>query len=120
MREIIGHRINPAKPESLVIHAVDEPGAGGANHVYEIKREGNDPLVAIWFQNGPIAEVGINGVTHEALIAILIDRLKAFQEGPYACPENLAAWSHLAMAQSALFSRTLARAGRGVEGTSKL
>lgn len=37
----------------------------------------------IGFQNGPIKEVGVNGVTQEALIAICIDRLRSFQEGPF-------------------------------------
>lgn len=130
MREIIGHKINPAKPEPLVIEAVDEPGPGGANHRYHItgfdagsnpSREADENAynaVVILFQNGPIAEVGVNGITVEALIAICIDRLKSFQEGPYACPENGAAWAHLAMAQSSLFARTLNRQVRGVEGTS--
>jgi hypothetical protein len=33
------------------------------------------------FQNGPIAEVGVNGVTHEVLLAIVADRLRSFQKG---------------------------------------
>ena len=37
----------------------------------------------IRFQNGPIAEAGVNGLTHEALLAVLEDRLVGFQSGPY-------------------------------------
>lgn len=32
-----------------------------------------------------IAEVGTNGITHEALLAVLIDRLQSFQRGEYSC-----------------------------------
>lgn len=47
----------------------------------------------IRFQKGSTSQHGANGVTHEALLAILIDRLRGFQRGPSACPENAAALS---------------------------
>lgn len=128
MRELTSHKVNPAN-EELTILVRDEPGSGGANHSYEIVGANLDAnpstpefiepggTVQITFQNGPINEVGVNGVTHEALLAILIDRLEAFQSGPYACAENSAAMSHLFAAQEALHSRTRARMARNVEGT---
>jgi hypothetical protein len=130
-REITIHHANPANKQ-LIIHAVDSPGAGGANHHYHIaglntKTNASCPFqsrygspadhATILFQNGPIPEMGVNGVTQEALLAILADRLAAFQEGPYACEENARAFGHVQMALAALHQRTLAREARGVEGT---
>lgn len=130
-RELISHRVNPAN-DRLKIEVLDVPGSGGASHLYEISgyisdSNPSDPFVSrygkpgdhstILFQNGPIAEVGVNGVTHEALIAILIDRLQAFQSGPYANHYNASALAHLEAAQAALRERTLERMNRGVEGT---
>jgi hypothetical protein len=131
MRELTGHRVNPAN-DKLVISVLDEPGAGGANHLYHItgfdsasnpsdpwtKRHGKSAQHStILFQNGPINEVGVNGLTHEALIAIVIDRLEAFQAGPYASVDNQDALDALREAQEALHRRTLKRMARGVEGT---
>lgn len=132
MREITSHVVNPAN-DKLKIQVTDEPGAGGANHRYEItgfNATDNasavtstmpvaqmDGLVVL-FQNGPINEHGVNGVTQEALLAIVADRLEAFQAGPFACLENLNALEHVHDAMTWLASRTKARMERGVEGQS--
>lgn len=134
-RIITDHIINPAN-EALAVTALDGPGPGGASHEYTIAiRQECDRLVepgigsgqprqicAISFQNGPVKEDGngINGVTHEALLAVLIDRLRGFQSGPYACPENALALSYMEAALAALNARTKAREARGVEGTHKV
>jgi len=117
MRELTGHKVNPAN-DVIKITVLDEPGAGGACHQYDI--EGPFGNMALDFQNGPIAEVGVNGITHEVLLAILIDRLEHFQAGPYACAENLQALQCLETAQKVLHERTLSRMARGVEGTHKV
>lgn len=124
MRLIVGHKVNEAN-DKLEVHAMDEPGAGGANHVYRISgSEYSDQVkvepIHIRFQNGPIAEAGVNGVTQEALLAILIDRLTSFQAGPYSCRENALALTKLEEAQMWLLERTRKRMARGVEGTHKL
>jgi len=133
MRELTGHRINPAN-DVLKIEVIDEPGSGGAHHCYAItgfdyasnlsvpqrtqSSELKDEDTAyVLFQNGPINEVGVNGVTHEALLAILIDRMEGFQAGPYASTDNQEALEAMRKAQTALQRRTLARMARGVEGT---
>jgi hypothetical protein len=131
MRKLTGHQVNPAN-DVIEITVTDEPGAGGANHRYEISgfdTETNPSRIdsqgyassfsrqVILFQNGPIAEEGVNGITHEVLLAILIDRLEAFQAGPYANVYNATALSSLRTAQEALLSRTRERMARGVEGT---
>ena len=121
-RELTSHMANGCN-ENLQVLACDGPGPGGASHHYQIinvanQNRGEDYVVAdLEFQNGPIKEVGTNGLTHEALLAILIDRLEGFQSGPYKCEENGDALTYLELAQRRLQSRTLARIARGVEGT---
>jgi hypothetical protein len=136
MREITSHVVNPAN-DRLKITVEDEPGQGNACHLYMIRgfntaTNASDPFVerhgapsehaTILFQNGPIDADGngLNGLTHEALIAILIDRMEGFQSGPYACRENAIALTHLQDAAHWLAHRTRARMARGVEGTHKV
>lgn len=120
MRTLEAHKINPVN-DVLTVEVLDDPGAGGACHRYTITLpppQGYSYFID--FQNGPIAEVGVNGITHEALLAILIDRLEHFQAGPYANDYNAAALDHLRSAQGALFARTKERMTRGVEGTNAI
>ena len=51
-----------------------------------------------------------------SLLAIVIDRLRAFQAGPFACRENALALTKIEEAQHWLLHRTRARMTRGVEG----
>lgn len=119
MREIHDHKVNDANT-NLTIEVIDDPGPGGANHHYMIHHPSDDgPLDTIVFQKGPIQEVGVNGVTNEALLAIVIDRLRSFQAGPFSCRENAVALTHLETAQLWLLKRTLDRMRRGVEGTNQ-
>lgn len=131
MRTIDDHKVNPAN-DTLAIAVMDEPGSGGANHLYQItgfdtRTNPSDPFLVrhgapaqhatVLFQNGPIAEVGVNGVTHEALLAIVADRLRSFQKGPFACKANACALTHIEEAQHWLQQRTIERMRRSVEGT---
>jgi hypothetical protein len=127
MRELTTHRVNPAN-DTLSIRVTDEPGSGGANHRYEISGfdTASNPSkvtdfgagqVTILFQNGPIAEAGVNGITQEVLLSILIDRLQSFQAGQFASRENALALTKLEEAQMWLHQRTRSRMARGVEGT---
>lgn len=116
-RELHSHKVNGCN-DALKIEACDEPGSGGANHVYDITPTvGNAKGIRIEFQHGPIKEVGVNGVTNEALLAIVVDRLQAFQRGPFTCRENAIALTKLEEAQHWLKHRTEERLRRGVEGT---
>lgn len=119
-REITSHKVNGVNDE-LSIGTVDEPGCGGAHHEYFICVPNGDPGdVRVKFQNGPIKENGVNGVTHEALLAVIIDRLECFQAGPYKCRENALALTKLEEAMHWLKHRTEARLARGVEGTNTI
>jgi hypothetical protein len=118
MRELTGHSINPVN-DQIKIEVMDEPGAGGACHHYQITIPGSTPL-SLQFQNGPIAEAGVNGITQEVLLEILIDRLEGFQSGKFACKANNDALVHIHHAKTALLERTKERMERGVEGTHQL
>lgn len=118
MRVLNGHKVNPAN-DQIQIHVLDEPGQGGACHEYSLSIPSGEKT-EISFQNGPIGEVGVNGVTHEALLEVLLDRMRHFQSGPFACRENALALTKLEEAQMWLLARTKARMVRGVEGTHKV
>lgn len=128
MRELTDHVCLGDKSPQLKVKVLDEPGAGGANHVYEIswKREKDQRTLPdgarecyVSFQNGPIEESGVNGVTQETLLTIVIDRLRSFQAGQFSCRENAIALTHCEDALMWLQRRTVARIKRGVEGTNQ-
>ena len=126
MRVIEDHKVNPVN-DTLCLTVQDAPGHGGACHRYEVsgsKTEMNPSYddnsegeVIILFQNGPIVEAGVNGITHEVLLAIVADRLRSFQKGPYSCKANACALTHIEEAMHWLQQRTIERMRRGVEGT---
>ena len=134
-RQLNGHKVNPAN-DVIGIRVVDQPGSGGANHAYlitgvssleynpsledllsAVETEDTGSVMAVMFQNGPIPEAGVNGITHEVLLEILIDRIAGFQAGPFACQANADCLGHLKAAQEILLNRTRERMARGVEGT---
>ena len=119
MREITDHKVNGLN-EALKIEVTDAPGQGGASHHYCISFERNSVLVVtdILFQNGPIKEAGINGISQEALLAIVADRLRSFQSWPFNTRENAIALIHVETALLWLQKRTHDRMRRGVEGTT--
>ena len=103
------------------VKVLDEKGAGNANHKYEVVLAENRNIVVceVNFQNGPIKESGVNGVMNEDLIAIVIDRMRGFQSGNYACRDNAIVLTKLEEALMWLRNRTNEREARGVEGTSE-
>lgn len=137
MRKITDHKLNGLN-DAIEVEAIDDPGAGGANHLYLLFIPDSVPLKSgvtvhqhLSFQNGPIAEDGFNGISNEALLAVLIDRMRGFQghneptqaglhnkpSAPFACRENAIALTHLEAALMWLQKRTRGRLVRGVEGT---
>lgn len=118
VRQIITHTVQ-GSPQTCLIFVEDELGPGGAPHHYEIKRPNEIPITTIDFQKGGVREVGVvNGVTHEALLAIVIDRLENFQKGPFPSPYNQTALDHTIAALTALQDRTRERVAQGIEGLS--
>ena len=127
MRYLNEHKLNSVNG-SIDIASVDEPGIGGANHVYELSLSsppGGPGITAVngttvlRFQNGAINEAGINGLTNEALIVVVLDRLRGFQSGQFAGRDNAMAITHLEDALMRLQRRTRDRIARGVEGLLK-
>lgn len=128
MRELTSHKVSGLN-DALAISAMDDLGSGGAHHCYMIECRRPDGMIEkdaaggglthIHFQNGPISEAGVNGISNEALLAIVEDRLKCFQDGPYKCRENAIALTHIQDAMHWLHHRTRERLARGVEGTSE-
>ena len=138
-RTITDHKTNGLN-EAITITA-DAPGSGGASHIYTLFIPDSVPTKpgvtvhhVINFQNGPIqSPADFNGLTNEALLAVLIDRMRGFQgmapvhvtpmsrlathPAPFACRENAIALTHLEEALMWLQKRTLDRVKRGVEGT---
>lgn len=122
MRELTSHKVNGLN-EALRIEVMDEPGQGGACHKYRLlfgvtKPDFYSGEQLVEFQNGPIQEAGFNGISQEALLAIVEDRLKGFQSSQYACRENAVALTKIQEAMMWLQKRTRDRVARGVEGTS--
>lgn len=139
-RTITDHKVNGLN-EAITITVSDQPGPGGANHAYDVIGHGKEiggikvPFgVNIRFQNGPVSTPEtMNGITNEALVAVVIDRMRGFQfqrkedgtfdeskRGTYACKENACALTHLEEALMWLQKRTRDRMARGVEGTIKV
>lgn len=123
MRTVTYHLGSDANNEIHI--AADDPGAGGASHEYIIRPKCgyNEPTPddygTVSFQNGAIKEFGRNGLTDESLIAIVVDRLRCFQSGPFSCRENALALTKLEEAMHWMNARTKDRVSRGVEGVSK-
>jgi hypothetical protein len=122
VRKITSH-IVPGDPasESSSLWAVDGAGHGGANHAYSVIKYGKrgGEIATVSFQNGPVKEAGVNGITDAQLLAILIDRMKGFQSGPFSSRENALTITKLEEAQLWMQARTMDRMRRGVEGESK-
>jgi hypothetical protein len=123
MRQLTDHKLNGLN-DLLDILVLDAPGQGNANHEYRIEAY-NDPYEKsgtpvvyqnISFQNGPIKEFGVNGISNEALLAIIIDRLRGFQSGEYTCEDNKESLLHAESCLEWLQKRTKDRILRGVEG----
>lgn len=121
-RSITAHEVPGAESHITVTADERDPANGNASHNYtlqwQIEREGKPFEVTqlLQFQHGPINEVGVNGITNEILIAMVMDRLEGFQAGKFACDENAEALASLTHALSLLQLRTVNRVARGVEG----
>jgi len=125
MRKITTHKVNGLN-EALEITAHEPLTAGGAPHRYDIignteniPNIGPRPVgVNLRFQSQPIAKPeDINGISNEALLAVVADRLECFQAGPFKCRENALALTKIEEAMMWLHKRTRDRMARGVEGS---
>lgn len=101
----------------LQIVRMDEyEGMVTAGNLYKVTSKKLTEFVV--FQKGAPQHHGVNGLTNEALITILIDRI-TYQDSKCPCEENKEAVSDLKSALAFLELRTKDRETRGVEGTEE-
>ena len=110
------------------VYAIDEAGAGGANHKYEIQSidfvdtEKGDPIPVfketIQLQCGPRKEENsLHGVIDSDLLEIVRHRLQCFQAGPFNSEYNAKALEHIEIALMYMNRRVEDRIERNVLGT---
>lgn len=121
-RQIHGHKLIPDCPAELNSHytitALGEPRQDGSVSRYSVSAHGT-ATQHIEFHAGPHNEgATIRGLSNEVLLAIVLDRMQAWQSGPFRCPENAESAHHIERALAAVRRRALARHGRGVLGTT--
>lgn len=131
-RELFDHKNNKFNREHIIVKTADCRATDNAHHAYEImvmssSLEGNpspsaenyDNAVEVCklnFQNGGLKEVGPNGITDQALLAIVLDRLRSFNDGQFRCRENSVAITKIEEALMWMEKRGNDRARRNVEG----
>lgn len=126
-RLLFDHKNNKFNRECVSVGAVDAPAPDGASHRYVIEvidrpKTNNDAADRIVercelnFQNGGLKEVGPNGITDQALLAIVMDRMRGFNDGPFRCRENSIIITKLEEALMWMEKRANDRARRNVEG----
>jgi hypothetical protein len=115
MREIMTHKTHEQDRQPKVL-AVGNIGPGFAEQNYIVRVVHN-----VCTEDMPLRfmSLEVGGVTNEALLAIVIDRLEGFQAGPFACSENFTALTNAQAALEALQARTRDRLARGVERQAK-
>lgn len=114
---------------ALVTHRKEQPMIAeierlmDAGFIVQILPDGQVEVVKLTrleFQSKPIAgPEDFDGITNEALLAVMIDRLQGFQAGEFKCRENAIALTNLEEALMWLQKRTRERLARGVEGQAK-
>jgi hypothetical protein len=107
----------PKNPDSGAADSYVIEGMNFANNSQA--PEGMENVLRILFQSGVTTEVGLNGVTPEILLEVLIDRFEGYQSGPFACEENDRAIKGMRDAIQAIQDRRAERAARGVLNTMK-
>lgn len=124
--EITSHHVE-GSTGNVRIEVLDGKGPGGAHCVYGMHSPTAEPLDeyenylgGVNFQKGCIGSEGMNGITNEALLAIVAHRLECFQAGPYSCNQNGTALHLVKGALAILKVRTMERIGRGVLGKEEL
>jgi hypothetical protein len=90
-------------------YRLPNPGeSANGNRLLEFQRNPPEDMVQsgtylpICFQEGRAEDVGVNGITMEALLMIVHDRLSLLNQGAFECHENDSALYHIAEAIDAL------------------
>lgn len=118
-RQITDHFDGHGLADSIIISSDEpDPNAGGAPHEYVCTIGGNQ-VANIQFQHGPRNVAGSTpGILDSCLVAIVMDRLRGFQAGPFSSRQNAIALTKLEEALHWMHDRAHERARRGVLGTN--
>lgn len=117
--EIHDHKVNDFNKHNIRIIAHPQQGEQGdlRRDLYRIETpypgQHTTAVIEIRFQNGSRHA----GITNEALVAIVLDRLRNFQDSPYRCRQNALAITKLEESLHWLRDRATERRRRNVEGT---
>jgi hypothetical protein len=93
LRDIRTHETDGINKSISILVLDDADPVSGANNRYSVAMPGCRSIL-IHFQHGN-QSVEINGLTNEVLLAIMADRLTAFQAGPFVCQENADMLAHI-------------------------
>lgn len=104
-------RIHEADGGAVYVNAISSRwGSDTEGHLYQLTA--GTAQSELSFQQGTVPEVGHNGTTNEAVLAVVIHRLK-FLNGKFPCRENALAITKLEEAKMWLDERTRNRVERG-------
>lgn len=96
---------SPGDGVQPVVEAGDDRTAGGARYAYVVR--GGGQITHLVFPNPkPGDALMVAGLTNEALLAVVLDRLECFQQGPHPCGENQKAGQYIEAALRCLQDRT--------------
>lgn len=116
---ITDHHDGHGLTEAIEVRAADDPGPGGAHHLYTFTINGQE-VGRLQFQKGPRDEAGSTpGVLSVAVLASLIDIHRDFQAGPYPSREGTLALTKMQEALHWLKARADERAARAVLGLNQ-
>jgi hypothetical protein len=120
-RAVIAHILHTTdyNHDQSQIFADEDAMAGGASYRYVVRWGPFNREFEIPFQNGSFNDNGVTGISTEALLAVVLDRLSSFQAGPFPCEENANALRHLREAMFWMHTRTMERWRRGVKGQAQ-
>ena len=91
-------------------------GTNVEGHEYQVIAGAKSTYIS--FQRGGVADNGVNGLTNEALLAVLAHRIGVLNK-KFPCRENSLAITKIEEASLWLGKRTADRIARGVEGEHK-
>lgn len=103
----------------VAVNAISRTSAGAPveGHLYQVIHGTTESTIQ--FQLGPVSLAGVNGLTNEALLAILIHRTK-YLDHQFPCRENSIAITKMEEAAMWFDKRTRDRQHRGVEGKNEV
>jgi hypothetical protein len=85
----------------------DEWKYNAPHHFTVVDAHTDEALGTVNFQEGPVKDVGVNGIFNEDLLLMVVTRLEAFQNSETKCNENQEAINAIYEAIDSLRARTV-------------